>query len=111
MDREDERHAGRDGRRRRHPDDVDAAEQAGQRGRRATAAAPNSARPPRRWRTSRTRGCTGGDRRAAGDEGEPLVVGVAGGQRAQQRARVAGDAAPGEQGARVDTDLHRDRTV
>ena len=27
-------------------------------GRRATAAAPNSARPPRRWRTSVTRGCT-----------------------------------------------------
>ena len=80
-------------------------------GRRATAAAPNSARPPRRWRTSVTRGWTGCDGRAAGDEGQPLVVAEAVGQRGQQPAREARHAAPGEQGARVDTHLHRERTV
>ena len=47
------------------------------------------------------------DRGAPGHEREPLVVGVAVGQRGQQPAREARHAAPGEQGARVDTHLHR----
>jgi hypothetical protein len=53
----------------------------------------------------------GRDRGASGDEGHPLVVAVAVGQRGQQPAREARHAAPGEQSARVDTNLHRDRTV
>jgi hypothetical protein len=48
---------------------------------------------------------------AAGDEGEPFVAGEAIGEGGEQLARVARHAAPGEQGARVDTDPHRERTV
>ena len=57
------------------------------------------------------RAAEGRDGGASGDEGQPLVVAEAVGQRAQQPAREARHAAPGEQGARVDTHLHRDGTV
>ena len=111
MDREHVRRAGRHGRRGRHPDDVDATERARQRGparhgRGAEERAPAEAVAHERH--ARMDGCDGG---ASGDEREPLVVAEALGQRGQQPAREARHAAPGEQGARVDTHLHRDRTV
>jgi hypothetical protein len=51
------------------------------------------------------------DGRAARDEGQPLVGAGALGERGQQPAREARHAAPGEQGARVDSHPHGDRTV
>ena len=80
-------------------------------GRRATAAGAEERAPAEavaHQRHARVDRCDGG---AAGDEGQPLVVAEALGQRGQHPAREARHAAPGEQGARVDTHLHRDRTV
>ena len=111
MDREHVGGARHHRRRGRQPRDVDAAEQAGQRGapgdRRGAEQGPaaEAVANERHARMHRR------DRGAPGHEGQPLVVGVAVGQRGQQPAREARHAAPGEQGARVDTHLHRDRTV
>ena len=111
MDGEHVGGAGRDGRRRGQPGDVDPAEQGGQRGAardRGGAEQRAPAEAVAHERHARMHRC---DRGAAGDEGQPLVVAVAVGQRGQQPAREARHAAPGEQGARVDTHLHRERTV
>ena len=111
MDGEHVRRTGRDRGGGGEPDDVGAAHQAGQRRapghrRRREEGAPGEAvAHERHARVDR------GDRCAAGDEGEPLVLGEAVGQRRQQLAREARHAAPGEQCARVDTHLHRHRTV
>jgi hypothetical protein len=111
VDREHVRCARGDGGRSRQPDDVDAPEQARQRrpagdGRRAEERTPAEA-----VAHERHPGVDRLDGGAPGDEREPLVVAEALGQRGQQPAREARHAAPGEQGARVDTHLHRDRTV
>ena len=111
MDGEHVRRTGRDGGGGGQPDDVGAADEIGQRRapsdrRRSEEGAPGEAVAHQRHaRVDR------GDRRAAGDEGQPFVVAETVGQRRQQLAREARHAAPGEQGARVDTHLHRHGTV
>ncbi len=111
MDREDERHARRhrERRGRRRPDDVDAAEQpvearaARDGGRAEQHAAGQRVTDDPDTRRDRAEPV------AAGDEREPLVLRVRGGERAEQRARVAGDAAPGREVARVHSDPHEAR--
>ena len=111
VDAQHVRRARRDGRGRRHPDDVGAADERRQRraARDRRGAEQGAAAEPVADHAHSRR--NRGDRCATRNEGHPLVVGEAVGQRLEQRARVALHAAPGEQSARVDTHPHRLRTV
>jgi hypothetical protein len=111
VDRQHVGRAGRDGGRGGQPGDVDPAEQAGQRRAAGDRGGAEQRAPAEAVAHEGHARMHRRDRRLAGDEGRPLVLAMAFGQRGQQPAREARHAAPGEQGARVDTHLHRERTV
>ena len=113
VDGQHERDAGRhrERRGRRHPHDVDAAEQPVE-----ARAARDGGRAEQHAAGQRVPDDpdTFGNRAqpvAARDEREPLVLRVRGGERAEQRARVTGDAAPGREVARVHSDPHARGTI